>query len=518
MQDSASVVENSKSKSLGQKALDFIEKVGNQLPHPVSIFVIFSLAIIVVSEIAARFGVAVSFTSLDKSTISVSCVSLLSAEGIRFIFSSAVTNFTGFAPLGTVLVAMLGVGVAESTGLVRSALRQLVLSTPASLITATVVFAGIMSNIASDAGYVVLVPLGALVFLSVGRHPIAGLAAAFAGVSGGYSANLLVGTLDPLLAGLSTEAARFIDPLYEVAPTANWYFMVVSTFLITIIGTWVTNSVVEPRLGKYEGEMNEKIIPLEKNETKGLWAAVITELVFVAVIALMLLPEGAVLRNPETGHILGSSPFMAGLVPIIALSFFFPGVAYGMASGTVKSDKDVAQAIGKSMNTMGDYLLLAFVAGQFVAYFAYSNLGTIIAVKGADTLQATGLTGIPMIIAFIFVAAVINLFIGSASAKWAIMAPVFVPMFMQLGYSPELTQLSYRIGDSVTNIISPLMSYFAVIIAFAQKYERNIGLGTLVSVMFPYSMAFLLGWSALLFIWFIFGIPIGPGAPMLLGQ
>lgn len=510
-------METTQTKGLTQKILDFIERVGNRLPHPATIFVIFSALVVILSEIAVRFGLNATFTS-GQTQKTVEAVSLLSATGIRHIFSSAVTNFTGFAPLGTVLVAMLGVGVAERTGLIRAALRLMVLKTPSRLITMGVVFAGIMSNIASDAGYVVLVPLGALVFLSVGRHPLAGLAAAFAGVSGGFSANLLVGTIDPLLGGITTEAAKFIDASYIVDPTANWYFMIVSTFLITLIGTWVTERIIEPRLGVYAGENTEKIEELAEIEKSGIKFAFITAIIFVVVITALVLPESGILRHPETGAIIGRSPFMDGLVPLIAMFFFLPGLAFGLKTGTIRNDKDVAHAVGKSMGTMGDYLVLAFVAGQFVAYFAYTNLGTIIAVKGAEFLSATGLTGIPMIIAFVFVAALINLFIGSASAKWAIMAPVFVPMFMVLGYTPEFTQLAYRIGDSVTNIISPLMSYFAVIVAFAEKYDEDIGLGTLISVMLPFSAAFLLGWTALLVIWYFAGLPIGPGISVFLAK
>ncbi|OPJ56802.1 AbgT family transporter [Alkalithermobacter paradoxus] len=506
-------------KGLFGKFLDMIEKVGNALPHPVTLFFIFAVAVVIISDIAARAGLSVQFDMIDRATgeikeATVGAVSLLNPDGIRFIFSKAVSNFTGFAPLGTVLVAMLGVGVAEGTGLISALLRKVVLNTPKRAITAVVVFLGIMSNVASDAGYVVLVPLGAIIFLSFGRHPLAGLAAAFAGVSGGFSANLLIGTVDPLLGGLSTEAAKILDPNYSVAATANWYFMIVSTFVITLIGSWITEKVVEPRLGEYKGEEKVDLKDLTDDEKKGLRASLISLLVFTAVIVALVAPANGILRNPETGEILGHSAFMDGIVPIIMAFFLIPGVVYGIASKTIKDDKDVANAMGKAMGTMGGYLVLSFVAAQFIAYFNYSNLGTILAVKGANFLDAVGFTGMPLIIGFIIVSAFINLFIGSASAKWAIMAPVFVPMFMRLGYTPEFTQVAYRIGDSTTNIISPLMSYFAVIVAFAQKYDRKTGIGTLISSMVPYSLAFLLGWTVLLIIWSVFGLPIGPGAFM----
>lgn len=511
----------SSRKGLFARFLDMIEVVGNKLPHPVTIFVLFSIAVAIISHIAAAAGVSVEFNMVDRTTnevklTTVQAISLLNADGIRYMFSKAVANFTGFAPLGTVLVAMLGVGVAEGTGLIQALLRKLVLSTPKRLITAVVVFAGVMSNIASDAGYVVLVPLGAIVFLSFGRHPLAGLAAAFAGVSGGFSANLLIGTVDPLLGGISTEAAKLVSPGYAVAPTANWYFMIASTFLITILGTWITEKIVEPRLGEYKGNEKVDLHDLTAAEKKGLRAAFISILLFTVLIALLVVPANGILRDPQKGTIMGHSPFMDGLVPIIMLFFLVPGAAYGIFAGTIKNDKDVANAMGKAMASMGGYLVLAFAAAQFVAYFAYTNLGTILAVKGAAFLKATGMTGFPLIIGFILVSAFINLFIGSASAKWAIMAPVFVPMLMQLGYSPEFTQVAYRIGDSSTNIISPLMSYFAVIIAFAQKYDKETGIGTLISTMLPYSIIFLVGWTILLVIWSFFGLPIGPGAGMYL--
>lgn len=507
--------EKSGKKGLFNKFLDFVEKSGNKLPHPVTLFLIFSLLVIIISAVAEAGNWFVTFERIVDGKITedtVNAVSLLNAEGLRRILSNAVANFTSFAPLGTVLVAMLGVGVAEGTGLIQAGLRKLVLSTPQRWITSVVVFAGVVSNIASDAGYVVLIPLGALIFLSFGRHPLAGLAAAFAGVSGGFSANLMVGPTDVLLAGITQPAAEMLQSSYVVSETGNWFFLIASTFLVTIVGTFVTEKIVEPRLGTYQGKAEETMDKVTKEEEKGLRWAGITLLLFVVLILVMLVPQNGILRNPENGSILDGSAFIKGIVTIIALLFLVPGVAYGIGAGTVKKDKDVVESMAKAMSSMGEYLVLAFVASQFVQYFTWTNLGTILAVKGADFLQVTGLTGVTMLVGFIIVTGFINLFIGSASAKWAIMAPIFVPMLMGIGYSPEFTQLAYRIGDSTTNIITPLMSYFAVVIAFANKYDEDIGIGTLISTMIPYSMMFLLSWTILLIVWyFIPGLPIGPG-------
>lgn len=500
-------------KGIFNKFLDFVEISGNKLPHPVTLFFIFAISVIVISGIADKVGLSVTYTGLNRSKnvieeMTVKSKSLMNAEGVRYIFNSMVKNFTGFAPLGTVLVALIGVGVCEGTGLMSAFLRKIVLATPKSAISAMVVFAGVMSNVASDAGYVVLTPLGAVIFLSFGRHPLAGLAAAFAGVSGGFSANLLVGTIDPLLAGITTEAAKLLSPIYHVTATSNWYFMAISTFLITVLGALVVDKIVEPRLGEYTGEYKGDMHELSDLEKRGLKFAGIAILAFIVVMLLITLPENAILKekgslNNWTTH---------GLVPTMMLAFLIPGIAFGIASKTIKSDKDIAGLIGKSLGTMGGYLALAFAASQFIAYFSYTNLGTILAVKGADFLKSIGFTGFPLIVAFVIITGFINLFMGSASAKWAIMAPIFVPMLMQVGYSPEFTQIAYRIGDSTTNIISPLMSYFAVTVAFAQKYDKKTGLGTLISTMLPFSMFFMLGWIVLLFIWYVVGLPIGPGA------
>ncbi len=500
-------------KNLLSRFLSIIEKVGNALPDPVALFAILALAVVVISGITSMFDIAVTHPGTGET---IKPVNLLSVEGLHKILTEMVDNFTSFAPLGTVLVSLLGIGIAEGTGLIGAALRLLVLSAPKKLLTFVIVFAGILSNTASEVGYVLLVPLAAIIFMSVGRHPIAGMAAAFAAVSAGYSANLLLGTIDPLLAGLSEEAARIIDPTYEVNPAANYYFMFVSTFFLAGLGTWVTEKVVIPRLGVYEGETgNESLDKLTKEEKRGLKFTLVASLVFTALILWGTVPADGFLRDPETGSLL-RSPFMSGIVAFIFLGGAVTGIAYGIGAGTIKKDKDVIKGMAKSMETLGIYIVLTFFAAQFVAYFNWTNLGLIFAIEGAQLLESSGLGDIPLMLSFIIVSAVVNLVMGSASAKWAIMAPVFIPMFMLLGYSPEFTQVAYRVGDSVTNIISPMMSYFALIVAFFQRYDKNAGIGTIIATMLPYSFLFLLFWSILLIVWILLGIPIGPGAQMFL--
>ena len=369
-----------------------------------------------------------------------------------------------------------------------------------------------------------LVPLAALIFKAAGRHPVLGLAAAFAGVSGGYSANFVLGTIDPLLAGLSQEAARIIDPTYTVSPAANYYFMFVSTFLITALGWWVTEKLVAPRMeaegaaevdGDGGEDAEEAVKPLAPEEKRGLAFASVAFAVMTGLVLWGLLPADGFLRDPETGGVL-HSPFLKG---IVAMIFFYGvglGVAYGIGAGTVRSDRDVIKGMSQQMSTLGGYMVLVFFAAQFVAFFNGTNLGLIFAVEGAQVLKAAGLHQVPLLLSFILLSAVINLVMGSASAKWALMAPVFIPMFMLLGYPPELIQIAYRVGDSVTNVISPMMSYFALIIAFVQRYVSKAGIGTLVSLMLPYSITFLIGWSIMFVIWLMLGWPVGPGAPVTL--
>ncbi|MBM7704450.1 aminobenzoyl-glutamate transport protein [Bacillus iocasae] len=502
---------SAKNKGFFMRLLDGIERVGNRLPHPVTLFAIFCLLIMVASAIFANLGVQVDDPVNEGEVLQVK--NLLSAEGIKYMFESAVSNFTGFAPLGTVLVTMLGIGLAERSGLISAGLRALVMSVPKQLMTAALVFGGIMSSMAADAGYVVLTPLGAVLFAGMGRHPLAGLAAAFAGVSGGFSANLLLTSLDPLLGSLTQEAAATLDPAYagQMNFAMNYYFMIASVILITLIGTFVTEKIVEPRLGKYKGEVKETAEDLKPEEKKGLWAAFAAFILTGLLLSLLVVPEWGPLRGE--GSII-DSPFFHSLVPVILIMFFIPGLVYGMVTKTIKNDKDVANQMSDTMATMGSYVVLAFIAGQFVAYFKETNLGIVLAINGAEFLESTGFKGIPLILTFILITGIINLFIGSASAKWAIMAPVFVPIMMGLGYSPEFTQAVYRVSDSTTNIISPLLPYFAIIIAFAQKYDKRVGIGTLISTMLPYSLFFTLGWVLMLIVWMFTGIDLGPGSPI----
>jgi aminobenzoyl-glutamate transport protein len=492
-----------------QKMLDKVERAGNKLPQPVTLFLILIAIVLISSWIASMMNLGAVHPGTGKR---IEAVNLLDGKGIQRIFTSMVKTFTDFPPLGLVLVVMLGIGVAERSGLIAAALKAFVSSVPSKLITFSIVTAGMLSSLAADAGYVVLIPLGAAIFHGMKRHPLAGLAAAFAGVSGGFGANLFLTSLDPLLAAFTTPAAQIIDPNYIVDATANWYIMAASVPIVGLAGTYVTEKILEPRLGKFkpEGEIEATTNELTPLERKGLrWAGIVI-LVCAVVIGFMFIPENSVLRG-EDGSL---NPFFVSIVPLMLFIFFLPGLAYGLVTKTVKSDKEVAQMTSESMASMGGYIVLSFAAAQFVAFFNWSNLGLIVAISGADTLKSIGFTGIPLIVAFILVSSFINIIIGSASAKWAIMAPIFVPMLMLMGYSPEMTQAAYRIGDSYTNILTPLLPYFPLVIVFAQKYVKNVGIGTIISAMLPFALVFALVRIPMIIIWMIFNLPLGPDAPM----
>lgn len=499
--------------SLFNKFLDGVERVGNKLPHPATLFALMALIIVILSALATTMGLTAEHPATGEI---VKVKNLLTSDGIRWIWTNVEKNFVDFPPLGLVLVVMVGIGVAEGSGLFTVLVRQLVLGAPRRLITAAIIVAGIFSHLASEAGYVILIPLGAMIFHAIGRHPMAGFAAAFCGVSAGFGSNFLIGSVDPILAGLSTSAANIIDPTMMVNPMVNYFFMVASAIMVVVVGTYVTEKIVEPRLGPYTGELQAlEIEELSKKEKKGLRWAGWGALAICALLAWSIIPENGLLRDPETGGIL-HSPFFKGIVVAIFLIFFVPGLIYGMITGSIKNDKDVVKHMTTAMKGMGGYIVLVFFAAQFVYFFKESNLGIVLAINGAAWLKSIGLTGIPLILGFVILSAFINLFMGSASAKWAIMAPVFVPMFMLLNYHPGVAQAAFRVGDSVTNVITPMMSYFALIVTFSQKYDERYGIGTIISMMLPFSIIFLLVWIVILSVWYMTGLPLGLDGPIYL--
>ncbi|MCS4175589.1 aminobenzoyl-glutamate transport protein [Salinibacter ruber] len=499
------------SPSWSDRWLNRIERTGNALPDPVTLFFIFIAIVMVASWITHTADVSVVHPGTDET---ITADNLFSDENIQRLFTDMAETFADFPPLGLVLVVMLGIGVADKTGLISAALKSFVASVPDALLTAALVFAGIMSSLAVDAGYVVVIPLGAVLFYGVGRHPLAGLGAAFAGVSAGFSANLLLTSLDPLLASFTEPAAQLIAEDYSVPVTANWYLMIALTPVFVVLGAYITDTIVEPYLGEYEppedfDEEDAESSELTDEERRGLrWAGGVT-LASILGVVLLAVPEGAPLAEFEA--------LIESIVALMVFLFFLPGLTYGIVVGEIEDDSDVADMMADSMADMGAYIVLAFAAAHFIAMFEWSNLGSIIAISGADALQSIGFTGLPLLFAFIFVSALINLFVGSASAKWAIMAPVFVPMLMLAGdpgYSPETVQAAYRIGDSFTNILTPLLPYFPLVIIFAQRYDEDAGIGSIIALMLPYSVGFGVVSTIVFLVWVLLGLPLGPGAEL----
>ncbi|MCC6350025.1 MAG: AbgT family transporter [Candidatus Eisenbacteria bacterium] len=496
--------------------LDAIERIGNRLPHPATLFVLFAVVTLLASWLAAKLGVQVA-NPKDGSVIAA--VNLLDREGIRRTFVDAVRNFTGFAPLGTVLVAMLGIGIAEGTGLIGVTLRALVLSVPRRWLTLTLMFAAVNGAMAADAGIIVLPPIAAMLFAASGRHPLAGIAAAFAGVAGGFGACVLPTSLDVLLSGFSQAAldASRLLPGYHVQILGNWYFMAAASPLLAIVGTVITEKLIEPRLGPWRSEAPQELAALSGEERRGL-AFALAALAGTAALALVLtLPAGAPLREAAGASTIERiRPFLDSMVVWVLLLFFVPGLAYGIATRRVRNDHDVAKITTDTMASMGAYIVLAFVAAQFLNYFSRSNLGAIIAVNGANLLKGFGLEGAPLIFGLVALAAGINLFLTSSSALWGIMGPIFVPMFVLLGLTPEATQAIYRIGESSTNIVTPLMVYMPFILSYMNRYDEKAGTGTVISLMVPYTIAFLIAWTLLMLCFHAFGWPIGPGVGITL--
>lgn len=503
-------------RTMLERALNVIEVVGNKLPDPAVLF--FMLMIIV--WILSAFLAPVEFGAVHPSTgETITIVNQLSGDQMADFLVNMVHVFVNFAPLGIVLVALLGVGVAEHTGFVNAGLRKLLGWTSVKLLTPMLILVAIISHTAADAGYVVVIPLGAVIFYAAGRHPLAGIAAAFAGVSGGFSANFIPSAIDPMLAGITEEAGRVLNPELYVNPLANWGFMAASSLLVIAVGWWLTDRVIEPRLIKdtpVDGDMSDmpKMEPLDEKESRGLFWATTSIVIAIALLVAAVWPEGSPLRDPETGDITSfGAPLMRSIVPLIFILFLIPGIVYGYVAGTIKTHRDIIAGMTQAMESMGYYIVMAFFAAQFIAAFSSSNLGILIAVNGAEWLGQLGLPAQLTIVGIIALTMFVNLFVGSASAKWLIIAPIFVPMLMQLGISPELTQAAYRVGDSTSNIVTPLLPYFPLIVVFCKRYFTGSGIGTLISMMLPYAIALAVTWTGFLLIYWWLGIPLGLQAP-----
>lgn len=492
--------------------LNGIETVGNKLPDPFILFIMLAGIIIVASWVISLFDV--TFTIPGEEAEVVAIKSLISAEGLQYILTSMLDNFVGFAPLGIVLAMMLGIGLADKVGLLETGIKSTILKAPKQLVTYAVVFTGIMGNIASDAAFVIVPPLAAMVFYNIGRHPLAGLAAGFAGVGSGFTANLMITGTDALLAGISTAAIQTVDESLSVSPVDNWYFMMSSVVILTIVGGLVTERIVEPRLGKYEGASAKEVVASTSEEIRAMKKAVLVSLAYITLIVVVLFLPDSPLTNEEGGII--GSPFLAGIVPLILLLFIIAGTTYGIAVKKIKSSRDIGSFMGEAMKDMSGFIVLVFAAAQFIAYFSWTNIGAWIAISGANMLESIGLTGIAVILGFVLLTAILNLFIFSGSAQWALEAPIFIPMFYYLNYSPAFVQAAYRIADSSTNVITPMNPYLIIILGFVREYDKKAGIGTLIAMMLPYSIFFLLTFTIMLLIFFFTGIPFGPGVSVYL--
>ncbi|MDR3265171.1 MAG: AbgT family transporter [Synergistaceae bacterium] len=512
----ASAAENTKQGPSGG-ILGWIERVGNKLPDPITLFVILSAAIVLISWICSLFGVSAVHPGTGKT---MEVINLLSKDGFRQIWSKAVTNFSGFAPMGIVLVAVIGTGVAEKSGFLAALMQKMLTGIPPVMVTVIIVFICVNGNVAGDSAFVIMPPLAAATYLSMGRNPMVGLFTAFASVAAGFCASVILALTDTLAYGFTEGAARLLDPSYAASPAINYYFLVVSCIILTVVGTLVSEWFVAPRfahvdLARYGKAERTALTP---EQEKGMKYALRGLAVAVLLIVLMCLGSDPLLGDPAQGGSLTSpvAPFMSGLVVTVAVLFFVPGAIYGFASGKYRNDKQMFADITLAFRDMAPYIVLCFFCAQFTNYFGWSNLGVIIAVKGAELLKALNFTGIPLLIGVVVASCVINLFIGSASAKWAILAPVFVPMLILLNLDPAVTQIAYRIGDSITNPLSPLFYYFPVILGFAHRYEKDTGMGTVIANMIPFSFWFTIAWLLQLVVWVMMDLPLGPGGGIFL--
>jgi aminobenzoyl-glutamate transport protein len=495
--------------------LNLVERVGNRVPHPVVIFVLLTGLVVALSHLFYVMGATAEVQAinpethqLDTSTVGVR--SLLTADGIRFMYSGVIQNFMGFTAVGVIIVAMLGVGVAETAGLVAALIRKLVLVAPPQALTYILVFVGIVSSIAADAGYLVLIPLGAAAYLSVGRHPLAGLAATFSAVAAVFTVNVFVKPLDGILVGITNDAIHILNPNHSISLTSNLWFSMASVLLLTVVVSVVNDRIIEPRLGAYRGEeATAEQAGMSPQESRGLTFATWALLSALAVFALLALPPGAPLRNPVTGGLIGDSPFMNGLIVFIAVVFLVAGAAYGIGAGTMKGTVDVVKAMEKAVAGLGGLVFLLFVISQFNAFFNYTNMATLAAVNLGDALETAGLGALPLLLGFVVVVAMLDVIMTGSIPKWAIFAPIFVPLLMRLGVAPEAALAAYRVGDSPMNALSPMNAYFALIVSFAAKYQKDAGVGTVIALMLPHVAVLFVVWPLLLAAWHLLGMPWG---------
>jgi aminobenzoyl-glutamate transport protein len=487
--------------------LQWVERVGNKIPNPFLLFVYLIAILMVASAVISWLNI----TAVNPSNGEVIHVkNLLSVEGIQWILPNVIKNFSGFTPLGSILALVIGAGLAERVGLLQSLMYKMASKVNARYASYMVIFIAFFSHISSDAALVVMPPLGALIFLAVGRHPVAGLLAAIAGVGCGFTANLLIVTTDVLLSGLSTEAAKAINPAVQVSVIDNWYFMAASVILLTIVGAILTDKFVEPRLPVYRGERNEEMKKLTPEQNRGLMASGIAALVFIGLVALLVVPEAAPLRNPKTGGII-PSPFIQGIVPLIILFFFVISVPYGMVTKQIRSASDVPDLLIDPMKSMAGFIVMVFPLSQFVAFFNWSNMGKFMAIGLTDVLENLGMTGIPAFLGLIFLSALLCMFIASGSAIWSILAPIFVPMFMLLGFHPAFAQIVFRVADSSVIPLAPMSPFVPLFLGFLQRYNKEAKLGTYYSLVLPYPIVFFVVWLLMLVGWYLLGLPIGPG-------
>jgi aminobenzoyl-glutamate transport protein len=493
--------------------LGTVERVGNKLPDPAVLFIALLFIVWVLSWVLSYL----TFGYTDpRSQEPIVIINQLTGTSFTTFLENLVDNFVGFGPVGTVLVAMLGIGVAEHSGFITTGIRALLNVTSTKLLTPMVILVGIMSHSAVDAGYVLVIPIGGVIFYAAGRHPLAGIAAAFAGVSGGFSANFLPAALDPLLQGLTQGGAQLLDPAIEVNTLNNYFFTTASSVLIVGLGWWITDRIVEPRVSGVPIDGDAEDLPelhdLKPEERKGLVWALLVMLLGIVILTVTLMPESSPWRA-ENGKLADfNAPIMGSIVALIFLFFLIPGIVFGYVAGTLKGMKDVIDGMTHSMHQMAYYLVIMFFIAQFVYAFGASNLGTLLALAGAEALR--GLQNYPsiLIVGIVLLTGFVNLFIGSASGKWGLLAPIFVPMLMSLGISPDLTQAAYRVGDSSTNIITPLMPYFPLVVVYCQRYVKGTGIGTLAAMMLPYSLWFLAAWTVFLIVYYAIGLPLGFGA------